>query len=137
MKLSPWWVGGGVGLVVLGLAALTFGFLQTGWPEPVETPAGGGKSSLAEAKQKASEFRAKIGELEEKKKGLKDTLEKHRVFVSRSLVFLPKEAEPVQPLNPDQVTEDGIQVGWKLKYGFSPEDPEVGGQDEDQDGFTN
>jgi hypothetical protein len=50
---------------------------------------------------------------------------------------LPKENEPVQPLNPDQVTEDGIQVGWKLKFGFSPEDPEVGAQDEDQDGFTN
>jgi len=53
------------------------------------------------------------------------------------LVFLPKQAESVQPLNPAQVTEDGIEVGWKLKYGFSPEDPEVASQDEDQDGFTN
>ena len=137
MKLSPWWIGGGAGLVVLGLVGLTFGFLQPGWPEPAETPAGGGKSPLADAKQKSSEFRAKIEELEQKKGALKDTLEKHRVFVSRSLVFLPKEAEPVQPLNPDQVTEDGIQVGWKLKHGFSPEDPEIGTQDEDQDGFTN
>jgi hypothetical protein len=137
MKLSPWWIGGGAGLVVLGLVGLTFGFLQPGWPEPVETPAGGGKSPLADAKQKSSEFRAKFEELEEQKGTLKDTLEKHRVFVSRSLVFLPKESEPVQPLNPDQVTEDGIQVGWKLKHGFSPEDPEIGTQDEDQDGFTN
>ena len=80
MKLSPWWIGGGVGLVVLGLVALTFGLLQPGWPEPVETPAGGGKSPLAETKQKASEFHAKIGELEQKKKGLKDTLEKPCVF---------------------------------------------------------
>jgi hypothetical protein len=137
MKLSPWWIGGGAGLVVLGLVGLTLGFLQPGWPEPVETPTGGGKSPLADAKQKSSEFRAKIEELEQKKGALKDTLEKHRVFVSRSLVFLPKEAEPVQPLNPDQVTEDGIQVGWKLKHAFSPEDPEVGTQDGDQDGFTN
>jgi hypothetical protein len=116
---------------------LTFGFLQPGWPEPVETPIGGGRSPLADAKQKSSEFRAKIEELEQKKGALKDTLEKHRVFVSRSLVFLPKESEPVQPLNPEQVTEDGIQVGWKLKHGFSPEDPEIATQDEDQDGFTN
>ena len=137
MKLSLWWIGGCIALVVLGLVAIVFGFFQPGWPEPVETPSAGAKSLLADAKQKSSEFRAKIGELEVKKEALKDTLEKHRVFVSRSLVFLPKEAEPVQPLNPDQVTEDGILVGWKLKYGFSPEDPEVGSQDEDQDGFTN
>jgi hypothetical protein len=137
MKLSPWWIGGGAALVVLGLVALVFGFFQPGWPDPVESPAVGAKSPLADAKQKSSEFRTKIGEFEAKKKALNDSLEKHRVFVSRSLVFLPKEAEPVQPLNPDQVTEDGIQVGWKLKYGFSPEDPEVGAQDEDQDGFTN
>jgi len=137
MKLSPWWIGGGAALVVLGLVALVFGFFQPGWPDPVESPAVGAKSPLADAKQKSSEFRTKIGEFEAKKKALNDSLEKHRVFVSRSLVFLPKEAEPVQPMNPDQVTEDGIQVGWKLKYGFSPEDPEVGAQDEDQDGFTN
>jgi hypothetical protein len=137
MKLSPWWIGGGAGLVVLGLIALFFGFFRPGWPEQEEAPAVGGKSALVDAKQKSSDFRAKIGELEERKKTLKDTLEKHRVFVSRSLVFLPKEAESVQPLNPEQVTEDGIQVGWKLKYGFSPEDPEVSAQDEDQDGFTN
>jgi len=137
MKPSPWWLGGGAGLVVLGLVAIALGFFRPGWPEPVETPAGVGKSPLTEAKQKASEFYAKSRELDDKKKLLKGTLEKHRVFVSRSLVFLPTEAEPVQPLNPDQVTDDGIQVGWKLKYGFSPEDPEVAKQDDDQDGFTN
>lgn len=130
-------MGGGASLVVFGLVAFAFGFFQLGWPEPVETLAGGGKSALMEVKQKAAEFRTQVGKFEEKKRGLKDELKKHRVFVSRSLVFLPKEAEPVQPLNPDQITEDGIQVGWKLKYGFSPEDPEIGRQDEDQDGFTN
>jgi len=137
MKLSPWWVGGVGGLVALGVVGLTFGFFQPGWPDPVETPPGGGKSGAAELKQKANDLTTKVAELDKKKSGWKDELSGHRVFVSRSLVFLPKESEPVQPLNPAQVTEDGIQVGWKLKYGFSPEDPEVGQQDEDQDGFTN
>ena len=137
MKLSPWWLGGVGGLIALGVVGLALGFFQPGWPDPVETPAGGGKSAAAELKQKAGGLTAKVAELDKKKNGWKDELSGHRVFVSRSLVFLPKESEPVQPLNPAQVTEDGIQVGWKLRYGFSPEDPEVGQQDEDQDGFTN
>jgi hypothetical protein len=137
MKLSPWWWGGAGGLVVLGLVGLAFGLFQPGWPELAEAPGGGGKSALVELKQKAGEFTTKLGELGEKKKGLKEELTQHRVFVSRSLVFLPKDAEPVKPLNSEQITEDGIQVGWKLKYGLSPEDPDVAQQDEDQDGFTN
>jgi len=137
MKLSPWWWGGAGGLIVLGLVGLAFGLLQPGWPEFAEEPGGGGKSTLVDLKQKTEEFTTKLGELGEKKKGLKEELSQHRVFVSRSLVFLPKDAEPVKPLNPEQITEDGIQVGWKLKYGLSPEDPDVAQQDEDQDGFTN
>jgi hypothetical protein len=137
MKISPWWLGGAGGLAVLGLVGLAFGFFQPGWPDLAETPGGGGKSIVAELRQKADEFTTKLGEWEEKKKGLKEELGRHRVFVSRSLVFLPKDTEPVKPLNPEQVTEDGIQVGWKLKYGLSPEDPDIAQQDEDQDGFTN
>jgi hypothetical protein len=137
MKLTPWWIGGGSGLAVFGLIAMAVGFFQPGWPEPVEIPPSGGKSSVVEVKQKIAEFRSKVGKLDESKKKINDELSNHRVFVSRSLVFLPKQAEPVQPLNPDQVTDDGIQVGWKLRYGFSPEDPGVAAQDEDQDGFTN
>jgi hypothetical protein len=137
MKLTPWWIGGGTGLAVFGLIAMAVGFFQPGWPEPVEIPPNGGKSSVVEVKQKIAEFRSKVGKLDESKKKINDELSNHRVFVSRSLVFLPKQAEPVQPLNPDQVTDDGIQVGWKLRYGFSPEDPGVAAQDEDQDGFTN
>ena len=137
MKLTPWWIGGGLGLTVFGLVAVAVGFLQPGWPDPVEIPGSSGRSSVAEIKQKTTDFRSKVGKLDESKKKMKDELSKHRVFVSRSLVFLPKQAEPVQPLNPDQVTDDGIQVGWKLRYGFSPEDPGIAAQDEDQDGFTN
>jgi hypothetical protein len=137
MKASSWWLAGGGGLAVLGLVGLAFGFFQPGWLDLPEAPSGAGKSVLADIKQKTGEFTTKLGELEEKKKGLKEELSRHRVFVSRSLVFLPKDAEPVKPLDPDQITEDGIQVGWKLKYGLSPEDPDVAQQDEDQDGFTN
>jgi len=34
-------------------------------------------------------------------------------------------------------TEDGIEVGWKMKYGFDPADPRVKDEDPDGDGFTN
>ena len=137
MKLKPWWVGGGAGLAIFGLVAVAVGFFQPGWLDPVEIPESSGKSLAAEVKQKTTEFRSKVGKLEESQKKITDELSKHRGFVSRSLVFLPKQSEPVQPLNPDQVTDDGIQVGWKLRYGFSPEDPRVAAQDDDQDGFTN
>ena len=137
MKLSPWWWGGAGGLVALGLVGLAFGFLRPGWPELPEASGGGAKSALMDLKQKTAELSAKAGDMEGKKKDLKDELSRHRVFVSRSLIFLPKDAEPVKPLNPEQITEDGIQVGWKLKYGLSPEGPDVAQQDDDQDGFTN
>jgi len=136
MKISPWLMGGAGALFVVGLVGLALGVLLPGGLEPVEAPVGGGKSAVGEFKQKAALSTATLA----KKRGGKELEIKkgeHRVFVSRSIVFLPKETEPVQPLNEKQITEDGIEVGWKLKYGFSPEDPEVADQDEDQDGFTN
>jgi len=63
--------------------------------------------------------------------------ELHRVFVSRPLIYLPKDPEPVQPMRDEQITDDGIQVGWKVKYRFKPEDPAVADEDTDRDGFTN
>jgi len=60
----------------------------------------------------------------------------HRVFVSAQLVYLPGNPEPVQALDRTMKTEDGIEVGWKMKYGLDPADPEVSGQDPDGDGFT-
>ena len=136
MKISPWLMGGAGALFVVGLVGLALGILLPGGLEPVEAPVGGGKSAVGEFKQKAALSTATLA----KKRGGKELEIKkgeHRVFVSRSIVFLPKETEPVQPLNEKQITEDGIEVGWKLKYGFSPEDREVADQDEDQDGFTN
>jgi hypothetical protein len=131
-------MGGVAALFLLGLIAIGFGVFPPGDLPGTEGVQGGGKSALAEIKQKWTAMEKRIAEVGAQKKGMAaGRLEKHRVLVSRTLVFLPKQAEPVQPLNPTQVTEDGIEVGWKLKYGFSPEDPEVASQDEDQDGFTN
>jgi hypothetical protein len=138
VKLSPWLMSGVVALSLLGLVAIGFGVFPPGELPGAEAAQSGGKSALAEIKQKWTGIEKRITDVGMQKKGIiVSGLEKHRVLVSRTLVFLPKQAEPVQPLNPAQVTEDGIEVGWKLKYGFSPEDPEVASQDEDQDGFTN
>ena len=137
MKISPWLMGGAGALFLVALVGLALGVLMPGGIEPVEAIGGGGKSAVAEFKQKAALSVAALAQ----KSGIKELAVEdwkgHRVFVSRSIVFLPKENEPVQPLNEKQITEDGIEVGWKLKYGFSPEDREVADQDEDQDGFTN
>ena len=137
MKISPWLMGGAGALFVVGLAGLALGILLPGGLEPFEAPGSGGKSAVAEFKQKAALSAAALTKKSGKKDLAVEELKEHRVFVSRSLVFLPKEKEPVQPLDEKQVTDDGIEVGWKLKYGFSPEDREVADQDEDQDGFTN
>ena len=137
MKISPWLMGGAGALFLVGLVGLALGVLMPGGIDPVEVTGGGGKSAVAEFKQKAASSVAALAKKSGKRDLAVEDWKGHRVFVSRSLVFLPKENEPVQPLNEKQITEDGIEVGWKLKYGFSPEDREVADQDEDQDGFTN
>ena len=137
MKISPWLMGGAGALFVVGLVGLALGVLLPGGIESVEAPGGGGKSAVAEFKQKAALSTATLAKKSGGKELVNEEGQGHRVFVSRSIVFLPKEKEPVQPLNEKQITEDGIEVGWKLKYKFSPEDREVADQDEDQDGFTN
>ena len=40
-------------------------------------------------------------------------------------------------MKPEMITEDKIQVGWKLRFGFDPEDPDVASRDDDLDGFSN
>ena len=137
MKISPWLMGGAGALFVVGLVGLALGVLLPGGLEPVEAPGGGGKSAATEFKQKAALSAAALVQKSGRKEMGVEEWKGHRVFVSRSIVFLPKEKEPVQPLNEKQVTDDGIEVGWKLKYKFSAEDREVADQDEDQDGFTN
>lgn len=121
-------------LVALGFLGLIFALL--GWLLPGEPPSwepgvSGGKSLLSEGKKKLETLEEPVSRPEESVKNA------HRVFVSRALVFLPKEEEPVQAMKPEMVTEDKIQVGWKLRYGFDPEDPEVAARDDDMDGFSN
>lgn len=137
MKISPWLMIGAGALGVVGLVGLALGVLLPGGIEPVEAAGGGGKSAVAEFKQKAALSTATLAKKSGGRELGNEEGKGHRVFVSRSIVFLPKEKEPVQPLDEKQITEDGIEVGWKLKYGFSPEDRQVADQDEDQDGFTN
>jgi hypothetical protein len=137
MKISPWLMSGAGALGLVGLVGLALGILLPGGIEPVELTGGGGKSVVAEFKQKAALSTATLAKKSGGKELGNEEGQGHRVFVSRSIVFLPKEKEPVQPLNEKQITEDGIEVGWKMKYGFSPEDRQVADQDEDQDGFTN
>lgn len=98
------------------------------------------KSFLAEAKKKTDAIegaREKIFSQLAEQKGMSGAGGEHRVFVSTTLVYLPKNPEPVQPLNRNMKTEDGLEVGWKMKFGFDPADPSVQGADPDGDGFTN
>ena len=140
MKPSSWFLGG---VAVAGLAGLAFfgvAFFLPGQIFEGKAPGGAGKPLLAEAKKKAEivrQAREKTAEVAKGLKGLKVSEGEHRVFVSAQLVYLPENAEPVQPLDPQMVTEDGIGVGWKIQHGFDPADPEVKDGDPDVDGFTN
>jgi len=140
MKLSPWLLGG---LAIVGLASLTFfgmGIFRPGQLTEADNAGGAGKPHLAEAKKKAEiirQAREKAVELAKGLMGLKGGEGEHRVFVSAQLVYLPENAEPVQPLDPKMLTEDGIGVGWKIQHGFDPADPRVKDEDPDGDGFTN
>ena len=119
--------------LLVGLGFALVGWLLPGQPPAWEPGPGGGKSFLAEFKKRMASLGApdalsETGEIQKFP---------HRVFVSRALVFLPQEEESVQAMNPEMVTGDQIQVGWKLRFGFDPEDPEVALRDDDQDGFSN
>jgi len=140
MKASPWFLGGVAAAGLAGLAFFGAAILQPGQVSEAEGAGGAGKPLLAEAKKKAEmvrQAREKIAEAAGGLTGLKGSEGEHRVFVSAQLVYLPENAEPVQPLDPKMVTEDGIGVGWKIQHGFDPADPGVKDEDSDGDGFTN
>lgn len=120
------------GMVFVGLIFALLGWLLPGQPPLWEPGVSGEKSVLSESKKK-------LETMENPPSSPEAIPEKniHRVFVSRALVFLPKEDEPVQAMQPDMITEDNIQVGWKLRFGFDPEDPDVASRDDDLDGFSN
>jgi len=140
VKASSWFFGGLAAAGRAGLAFLGVGFFQPGQLAEVENAGAAGKSLLAEAKKKAEvirQAREKAAEVAKGLTGLSGREGEHRVFVSAQLVYLPENAEPVQPLDPKMVTEDGIGVGWKIQYGFDPADPGVRDEDPDGDGFNN
>ncbi len=60
--------------------------------------------------------------------------DQHAVFVSRLIVFKPREGV-VEWLDPSSSLGD-IRVSWLLSNGFSLEDPTVPDQDTDRDGFS-
>ena len=143
MKASPWfWAG------LAGVSAAVLTLFLVGWllPGGVELPGLVEAKShpfLAEARKRMESFQILSGGLSGAMRkgiqgyGLTGAEKEHRVFVSPILVYLPKNAEPVQPLDRKMKTDDGIEIGWKMKNGFDPADPGVAEQDPDEDGFTN
>ena len=140
MKPSSWLLGGAGLALVAGLIYALMGFFRLSPAPSEESAAGAAKPWLAEAKKKAEALREaqeKIAKDSGEFTGLTSQEGGHRVFVSSQLVYLPANPEPVQPLDRKMKTEDGIEVGWKIKNGFDPADPEVRDLDPDGDGFTN
>jgi len=137
MKLSPWAFGMFLlSLVLLGLA-LFLGLFQPGGLPQVGSENLEGTSPVPSQTVLQTNLTRPLQALAQQRSRPAAQESSHRLFVARTLLFLPKETEQVQPLDPAFVTQDGIQVGWKIKHKFSPEDPEVAGRDEDNDGFTN
>lgn len=136
-KTSPWLIGGVVLAMGAGLAGVLLGWVLPGAWTPPEGGASPGVTPLQTLRKRmeSQQEKEKESPLSESKKLSDKNL--HRVFVSRPLIFLPKDSEPVQPINDQQITDDGIQIGWKMKYQFDPEDPSVAEEDTDRDGFTN
>ena len=140
MKPSPWFLGGVAAAVLAGLGFFGLAFLRPGQVSEMENAGGAGRPLLAEAKKKAEVVQQGRKQTKEAAGGLagfKGDADEHRVFVSAQLVYLPENAEPVQRLDPKMVTEDGIEVGWKIQHDFDPADPGVKDEDPDGDGFTN
>ena len=127
-------------MVAVGLAFGMTALWRPGQVNLSEAAGGATKPLLSEARKKEEDIRQGKQDLTtriSKLSGLKGGEGEHRVFVSAQLVYLPDNAEPVQPLNRKMKTEDGIEVGWKMKYGLDPADPRLKDEDPDADGFTN
>ena len=100
---SKWLVGGSSALLFLGLVRLFIGWIMPGGMEKNERISGGGKSTIAELKKKSDSVRQQLEDIVKSSPLPTGEALSHRVFVSRTLVFLPKDSEPVQPLVSDLV----------------------------------
>lgn len=139
MKGASTWLWAGISsLLLVGLSGLLLGWLLPGSNDGSEAKATSSKSQLSETKKKADQSVNELTEMIHRATLLGTNRLTHRVFVSRTLVYLPEDKqEPVQPLKRDLKMQDGIDVGWKLDHGFDPSDPDIKDADSDQDGFTN
>jgi len=141
MKPSSWLWSAVAALALAGMVFGLAGVFGSGRIGPPELAGGAAKPFLAEARKKMESVRARRQQTAEAASSLLPAGTGHggghRVFVSAQLVYLPENPEPVQPLDRAMKTDDGIEVGWKMKYGFDPADPRVRDADPDGDGFTN
>ncbi|NCY20594.1 hypothetical protein EBX31_01375 [bacterium] len=138
MKKAPVWLLAGCGaMLLLGCVGGFLGFLMPWSWQPSERAPVAGKSSFTDTKKKADMISQQLDEMVNRPAYPGTNALPHRVFVSRTLLFLPKEKESVQALNEELVTADGINVNWKIAHSFDPQDPRVAEQDEDRDGFSN
>jgi hypothetical protein len=136
-KGSIWLLVGSVALSLLGCIGLVMGMFMPGEWKPFESGAATGKSVVADMKKKSETASNQLKEIIDRPTYPGTNALSHRVFVSRTLLFLPKDKEPVQSLNESLVTSDGINVSWKIQNGFDLEDPSVADRDDDSDGFSN
>ncbi|MEY2851628.1 MAG: hypothetical protein RL549_327 [Verrucomicrobiota bacterium] len=140
MKASSWRIAGTGAAVFAGLVFFLVGILRPGSTVSMENSGGTGKPILSEAKKSSGAIQQEWERLRVRGKefsSLQGHEGEHRIFVSAQLVYLPESSESVQPLDRKMKTEDGIEVGWKIRYGFDPADPGVKDGDMDGDGFTN
>lgn len=140
MKLSSWLLSGVAAAAAAGILYFLAGLLMPGQVSAPEATGGASRPFLAEARKKieaVQQGRLKLAEMNKELAGLTGKEGEHRVFVSAQLVYLPENAEPVQPLDRKMRTDDGLEVGWKIQYGFDPADPKIKDEDPDGDGFTN
>lgn len=126
--------------ILCGVAFLAVALWQPGRPQPLEASGATPGSSERSAQQKSESLRRQQEQLPAifgEGWGLAGSEGEHRVFVSATLVYLPDNPEPVQALDRSMKTGDGLEIGWKMKYGFNPADPRIRDEDPDGDGFTN
>lgn len=121
----------------LGLIFIMMGSFVPGAYDFNQLASGGAVLLTADMKKKSAPLLQQLRAMIERSEEPKGPVLGHRVFVSRTLLFLPRQKESVQAMSDNLITTDGINVGWKIKHGLDLEDPNVAEMDDDSDGFSN
>lgn len=138
MKRVSMWIQLSIGgSLFLGLIFILMGLFVPGALNFNQAASGGEAIPTADMKKKSEPLLQQLRASIERPEVPKGPILGHRVFVSRTLLFLPKQKESVQAMSDDLITADGINVGWKIKHGLDLEDPNVAENDDDSDGFSN